>query len=331
MQLNLRKVEILDLIKQPIREELARYEEEFRSALLEKDATLSDIFLSLSKGRGKQMRPILVLLTAKGLGNPNKVSALSAATVELLHTASLVHDDVVDESDFRRGNASIRHLFGNKLAVLAGDFLLSSALSKSCETQDIRIISRISRLGNELASGEIKQLRLNLQKKIDETEYFEIIGLKTSALFATCCELGARSVGASEGIVEEMSKMGGFIGDSFQIKDDIFDYFEDANIGKPTGNDMAEGKITLPLILASKMQPSAEIDSLIQKVIHQTVSKDEIHTLVEFTKQAGGIDAAYQIMEQRVNDAKQIALQLPQPAVREALLAYIDYVGKRSK
>ena len=202
------------------------------------------------------MRPILLLLVAKDNGEPTDASFLSAVTLEMIHSASLIHDDVVDDSDERRGKASVNATYGNQVAVLAGDYLLSNALIKACETCSIPIVTRIADLGRQLAKGEIVQMKNASVNALSEEGYFNAIQLKTAALFSTCAELGALSVGASQERMAWAKSLGEHIGICFQIRDDIFDYYND-NVGKPTGNDLREGKITLPLVNALNRFPDA--------------------------------------------------------------------------
>ena len=226
------------------------------------------------------MRPMLILLIAKNFGDVTDVTLRSAIGLELLHTASLVHDDVVDESSQRRGQASVNATYDNKVAVLVGDYILSTALLNVAMTGSKDIVAYLARLGQTLSNGEILQLTNISNQVISEQVYYDVIRQKTAALFEACAGIGTLSVGASPEVVEEAKRVGANIGMIFQIRDDIFDYYESAEIGKPTGNDMAEGKLTLPVIYAVNNSHDPAIRQLAYKIKDQTVTPDEIATLV---------------------------------------------------
>ena len=320
----------LDTIKSPIAKDLEQFNKIFDSTLHSSDPTLGKIFSAIGERKGKLMRPILLLLVARELGEVSQATFLSAVTLEMLHTASLIHDDVVDESDERRGHASINALFGNQVAVLAGDYLLSTSLLKACDTLNLDIVRRISKLGMELSSGEILQLHNVCVDGFSEQNYFDVIKLKTAALFAMSAELGAVSVGAPENRVTEMRNLGQIIGMCFQIRDDIFDYYDDPKIGKPTGNDMAEGKLTLPVLYALKTCQDEHMIQLAQKVKNGGVTKSEIATLIAFTKRQGGIEYAEQVMRKMTAEATAIAQTFNNEPIRQSTLRYIDFVTERS-
>lgn len=279
---------------------------------------------------GKRMRPMLILLMAKNFGCVSSVTQHAAVGLELLHTASLVHDDVVDESSERRGQASVNALYDNKVSVLVGDFILSTALLYVSKTHSEVIVRRLSELGRTLSDGEILQLT-NIQKEaISETAYYEIIKRKTAALFESCAAIGAESAGASDDDVEAARLFGQNLGIIFQIRDDIFDYYDSKEIGKPTGNDMLEGKLTLPVIYALKSTGNAEMMTLARKVKAREVKQSEINQLVAFTKESGGIEyaeqqmwkfhaACMQFIDERVGDS----------TIKAALKAYLDFVIER--
>ena len=320
----------LDTIKSPIAKDLEQFNKIFDSTLHSSDPTLGKIFSAIGERKGKLMRPILLLLVARELGEVSQATFLSAVTLEMLHTASLIHDDVVDESDERRGHASINALFGNQVAVLAGDYLLSTSLLKACDTLNLDIVRRISKLGMELSSGEILQLHNVCVDGFSEQNYFDVIKLKTAALFAMSSELGAVSVGAPENRVTEMRNLGQIIGMCFQIRDDIFDYYDDPKIGKPTGNDMAEGKLTLPVLYALKTCQDEHMIQLAQKVKNGGVTTSEIATLIAFTKRQGGIEYAEQVMRKMTAEATAIAQTFNNEPIRQSTLRYIDFVTERS-
>lgn len=320
---------ILSSIRQPVEQELAHYKQLFDQALTHDDDYLGHALAYVRQRKGKMMRPLLVLLMARELGEVSVNSLRSAVTLELLHTASLVHDDVVDESNERRGQRSVNAVYDNKVAVLVGDYLLSTSLLQATQTGNLRVVEIISRLGGTLSEGEVFQLANIRNEELSEAAYFRIIQSKTAALFAACAELGAISAGGTEEYVARAKKFGEIVGVCFQIRDDIFDYFADSNVGKPTGNDMLEGKLTLPAIYAVNHSQSAEAHALALKVKEGTATAHDIQSLVEFTKQHGGIRYAEERMEQLRQEAHALLSHWQNADVRTALEQYIDFVVKR--
>ena len=308
------------------------FTELFQQTLTYEEGMLSDVLSHIRQRGGKRMRPILMMLIAKNYGEVNDVTQNSAIGLELLHTASLVHDDVVDESTERRGQASVNASFNNKVAVLVGDYILSTALLKVSYTNNQRIIENLAELGRTLASGELLQLSNTQSEEISEDVYYRVIRQKTAVLFESCAAIGALSVGASEEEVQKAKQFGNNLGVMFQIRDDIFDYYDSKEIGKPTGNDMAEGKLTLPVIYALKTKPMQSMMTLASKVKNGTINKDEIAVLVEFTKNAGGIEYAERCMADFRNKAGiYLDESVKNDELRESLSAYLDYVVKRNK
>lgn len=322
-------MDILSAIRQPVVQELAHYKQLFDSALTHDDDYLGHALAYVCQRKGKMMRPLLVLLVAKELGPVAEASLRSAVTLELLHTASLVHDDVVDESDERRGQRSVNAVFDNKVAVLVGDYLLSTSLLQATRTDNLRVVEIISRLGGTLSEGEVFQLANIRNEELSEEAYFHIIHHKTAALFAACAQLGAISAGGAADYVERATKLGEIIGICFQIRDDIFDYYTDSNVGKPTGNDMLEGKLTLPALYAVNHSGNARAHALALKVKQGEASAEDIAELVDFTKQNGGIDYAEQRMEQLRQEAHALLEHWQNAEIREALTRYIDFVVER--
>ena len=277
------------------------------------------------------MRPILILLMAKNFGAISDVTQNAAVGLELLHTASLVHDDVVDESSERRGQASVNAEYNNKVAVLVGDYILSTALFRVSLTDNQMIIQLLAELGRTLAAGEILQLSNIQNQEISEQVYYQVINQKTAALFEACAKVGALSAGASAEEVEAAAKFGQSIGIIFQIRDDIFDYFDSKEIGKPTGNDMTEGKLTLPVIYALNHTSMESMQTLARKVKAGTINPDEIAVLVEFTKQQGGIEYAEQKMDEFAADARKfIDERVKNESLKSSFNAYLDYVIQRN-
>ena len=326
-------MDALSLIKRPIEGEFSEFTELFSQSLTHGDHLLSDVLSHIRQRGGKRMRPILTLLIAKNFGGVTMATQHSAIGLELLHTASLVHDDVVDESEERRGQASVNATYNNKVAVLTGDFILSTALLNVSYTNNQRIIENLAQLGRTLASGELLQLWNISNQEISEEIYYDVIKQKTAVLFESCAAIGALSVGASDEEVAQAARFGRNLGIMFQIRDDIFDYYDSKEIGKPTGNDMAEGKLTLPVIYALNQNPQYEsMMNLARKVKADTINTDEIAVLVEFTKQNGGIDYAEKRMEDFHREAlKFLDESVKDDAIRTSLSAYLDYVIQRKK
>jgi octaprenyl-diphosphate synthase len=325
-------MDYLSIIRQPIVSELSDFNALFEQALSEADnAMLENVLGYIKKRGGKRMRPILTLLMAKSLGHVSDSTQHAALALELLHTASLVHDDVVDESDERRGQASVNASFTNKVAVLVGDYILSTALLHVAYTGQPKIVEELAQLGRTLASGELLQLSSVQKQEISEDLYFDIIYQKTAVLFAVSAAIGAMSAGAHEGNIEGARQFGKQLGLMFQIRDDIFDYFDDASIGKPTGNDMKEGKLTLPVIYALNKSQDADMIALAYKVKEGSANTDEIARLVDFTKLQGGIEYAEHCMDNLGSLCKQyIDEYIKEKAIRDSLTAYVDYVVQRS-
>lgn len=316
-------------ISEPIAAELQSYRKLFEDTLCHDEPVLSEA-LSYIRGRaGKMMRPMLVLLMAKEAGQVNNKTLSAAVSLELLHTASLVHDDVVDESNLRRGKASVNQKYGNKIAILVGDYLLSLLLTNAAKTGDNKIVEYIARLGGTLSEGEIYQLSSSQSDIPEEKDYFEIIHRKTAALFATCAQLGAMTSTHDETFIERARRFGELIGICFQIRDDIFDFYDNTAIGKPTGNDLLEGKFTLPAIYALRKAPHPSLTPMIERVQTCTASAEDVSKLVDHIKKHGGIDYALTIMEKYHNEATLLLNSFQNNAVREALKAYADYVTKR--
>lgn len=278
------------------------------------------------------MRPMLILLIAKNYGGISSVTQHSAVGLELLHTASLVHDDVVDESKERRGQASVNAEYNNKVAVLVGDYVLSTALLNVALTNNTHIVQSLAELGRTLSNGEILQLSNIQNSEFSEEVYYEVIKMKTAALFEACCEIGAMSANATEEDLEKAKTFGRNLGIIFQIRDDIFDYYDSKEIGKPTGNDMAEGKLTLPVLYALNSTHDAEMEEIARKVKRGDVTRDEIALLVDFTKANGGIEyAERKMLELRNKCLEYIDSESVSDEIRTSLTSYIDYVIQRKK
>ncbi len=324
-------MDYLSLIKKPIESELNHFISLFNQSLTHEDGLLGSALAHIRQRGGKRMRPMLILLTARNYGVVSDVTLHGAVGLELLHTASLVHDDVVDESSERRGQASVNATYDNKVAVLVGDYILSTALLSVSFTGHQDIIQNLAELGRTLSNGEILQLTNIQNQEISEDVYYQVIRQKTAALFESCSAVGALSVGATSEQVEQAKKFGQNIGIIFQIRDDIFDYYDSKEIGKPTGNDMAEGKLTLPVIYALNKYPLESMLTLAKKVKSGTVNADEIAVLVEFAKTSGGIEYAEQRMNYFADEArKYIDAYVTDDSLKAAFNAYLEFVIQRN-
>ena len=321
-------MDVLTQIRKPIEREMADFESLFGITLQHQNALLTMALQHVLSRKGKLMRPILVLLAAKRYGKVNDAVLHAAVSLEMLHTASLVHDDVVDESGERRGQLSVNALMDNKAAVLVGDYLLSTALKHAATAGNLEVVDIVARLGQTLSDGELQQLSNVKSDEISEEQYFDVIRSKTASLFASCADVGALLSGATKTQIARLRDFGTYVGLCFQIRDDVFDYY-DVEVGKPTGNDMKEGKLTLPVIYAV-LQPGAEKwHEIALKVRAGKATEDEIKNLVEFTKQSGGIDYARHKMDEIRNSAMKLLSDEGNDEVREALQLYLDFVLKR--
>ena len=322
----------LSLIKKPIEGYLDDFIKLFNDSLSHTDGLLSQVLEHIRSRGGKRMRPMLILLIAKNYGGISSVTQHSAVGLELLHTASLVHDDVVDESKERRGQASVNAEYNNKVAVLVGDYVLSTALLNVALTNNTHIVQSLAELGRTLSNGEILQLSNIQNSEFSEEVYYEVIKMKTAALFEACCEIGAMSANATEEDLEKAKSFGRNLGIIFQIRDDIFDYYDSKEIGKPTGNDMAEGKLTLPVLYALNSTHDSEMEEIARKVKRNDVTRYEIARLVDFTKNNGGIEyAERKMLELRQKCMEFIDSESVSEEIRTSLTAYIDYVIQRNK
>ena len=319
-----------DEIRDLISSDLELLQKIIKQSLSSNSPLLNKIVDKYLETKGKQIRPIIVVLSAKFFGAEVSDGVLcGAASVELLHNASLIHDDVIDETKQRRGHDTINNTWDNHIAVLVGDFFVSNALACAIRTNDFRVISTISELGKELSTGEIDQIDVAKHHSIDEQTYFSIINKKTASLFQSCVKVGGYSVGASDIDIANLSKFVELLGLSFQIKDDIFDYFKDDAIGKPTGNDLREGKVTLPLIYALSRTESPRHGEMRRLADSDSLTTEQIETLIDFAKAEGGIEYAYATMERLRAEARSILEPYPDNEAKRAFLSLFDYIIKR--
>ena len=323
-------MDYLSTIRKPIEGEMNNFVELFKQSLSQGDGMLESVLSHIRQRGGKRMRPMLILLTAKNYGEVSSVTQNAALGLELLHTASLVHDDVVDESDQRRGQPSVNAEYNNKVAVLVGDYILSTALLRVALSDNHEIVQELAELGRTLAAGESLQLSNISNQEISEDVYYQVIDKKTAVLFEACCKLGAISVGAPRDVIEKAAKFGHNIGMIFQIRDDIFDYYDSAEIGKPTGNDMLEGKLTLPIIYSLTHYKNDAVLNLAKKVKAGTINQDEIAVLIEFAKQYGGIKYAEKKMDDFAKECQGFIDECVKPELKESFKAYLEYVIQRN-
>jgi octaprenyl-diphosphate synthase len=320
----------VEQIKRPILTEMELFEEKFKDAMLSKVPLLNRITYYIVRRKGKQMRPMFVFLVAKMVSNGgfDERTYRGAAIVELIHTATLVHDDVVDDSNRRRGFFSINALWKNKIAVLVGDFLLSKGLLLSIDNGDFDLLKLISIAVREMSEGELLQIEKARKLDITEGVYFDIIRKKTATLIATCCGIGAASVGANQEKIHQMRKFGEYIGIAFQIKDDLFDY-SDAKIGKPTGIDIKEQKMTLPLIYTLNNCSKKERSWLINSIKKHNKDKKRVKEIISFVKSNGGIEYTTLKMEEYIQKATALLENFPTSKYKTSLLKMIGYVVER--
>lgn len=279
--------------------------------------------------KGKQIRPILVILTAKLFGEVSDRVIAAAASVEMLHNATLIHDDVVDESKLRRGQATVNSVWDNQIAVLVGDFFVSSALQQSISTGDLRIVEALAHLGKILSLGEVDQIYNARYHCLDEEAYFKIISHKTASLFVSCIKMGAYAVDADGPRVEAMERFAELLGLCFQIRDDIFDYYSNDEIGKPTGNDLREGKITLPLLYALTKTDAPEREAMLALSKKEQLEESEIEILIDYARRAGGIDYAYSTMDRLRDEAMQLLSGFPESQTVEDFRSIFNYIIAR--
>lgn len=319
----------LDDIKAPVAREMEEFEPKFRASMKTKVLLLDKIMGYIVKRKGKQMRPMFVFLTAGVCGKISESTYRGASLIELLHTASLVHDDVVDEANYRRGFFSVNALWKNKIAVLVGDFLLARGLILSVENKDFNLLSIVTDAVREMSEGELLQFEKSRRLDITEDVYYEIIRRKTASLIASCCAVGASSSGATDDIVSKMRQFGEKIGMAFQIKDDLFDYGED-EIGKPLGIDIKEKKMTLPLIYALSKTGWLERRKILSIVKNESSKPKKVKEVIDFVKGSGGIEYANKAMNRFREDALQILNVFPDSRYKESLIQLVQFTIERN-
>lgn len=321
----------VDQIKAPIKDDLKRFEKVFRDAMRSHIPLLDKVTQYITKSKGKQMRPMFVLLSARIAGEINESTYRSATLIELLHTATLVHDDVVDDSNERRGFFSINALWKNKIAVLVGDYLLSQGMMLSLENNDFEMLRIVSRAVKEMSEGELLQIEKARRLDVQEQVYFDIIQKKTASLIASCCAVGAASTGADKAMIERMHNFGTYVGIAFQIKDDIFDFEDSRQIGKPTGIDIKERKMTLPLIYLLNNSDKLQKRTIINLVKNHHDNPLKVKEVVEMVRRSGGLEYADKKMHEYIDLALLQLEGLPQTPALESLKLLVDYSIHRKK
>ncbi len=324
-------VSIIRNIQNPIKKEMSLFEEKFKSSLKSNVPLLNRIMHYIIKRKGKQMRPMFVFLSAKLFGESEEKTYRAAGMIELLHTATLVHDDVIDEANFRRGVFSINALWKNKVAVLVGDYLLSRGLLLAVENEDFKLLKIMSRAVKNMSEGELLQIEKARKLDILENVYFDIIRKKTAALIAACCAAGANSVGVNDNNIEKMRLFGEKTGIAFQIKDDLFDYSQNPIIGKPTGIDIREQKMTLPLIYVLNNTDNNTRKKIINIIKNHHKDDDKVYELITIVKNNGGLDYALSRMKEFHQDALTILNEFEENEAKQALRLLLDYVINRKK
>ena len=317
------------VIKDFLRDELLLFDDYLRQSVKSDNPRIAGMVDYIFNSTGKRLRPVLVLLTARACGRIIPETYHGAVTVELLHTATLIHDDVIDKSDMRRGKHSVNAVYDNTKAVLIGDYLLSTALLESVKTKDLNIVRIISELGQNLSEGELNQYSLANEIIIDEEAYFHVIDKKTASLMRASITIGAITGGGDNETISRFSQLGGILGICFQIRDDIFDYFN-SDVGKPTGNDIREGKITLPLIYALKHAPAEVVDEMMQIIEARDYTEDHIAKLLGFAKVHGGVEYAYEKMDAYLAEADRILSEFTFNSEFKTLMhLFISYLKDR--
>jgi len=324
-------VSIVSEIKYPIKEEMKLFEKKFKHSLQSKVPLLDRIMHYIIKRKGKQMRPMFVFLTSKMFGEMNEKCYRAASLIELLHTATLVHDDVVDESNLRRGYFSVNALWKNKIAVLVGDFLLSKGLLLSVENEDFDLLKIVSSAVKDMSEGELLQIEKARRLDIKEEIYFEIIRKKTAVLISSCCACGASAMNTDKEIIKKLALFGEKVGIAFQIKDDLFDYTQSKLIGKPTGIDIREQKMTLPLIYTLNTVDKRVRNRIINTVKNHHKNNKKVADLIDLVKKTGGLKYAEKVMIEYQQEALVLLKSFPENEARKSLKQLVNYVIERQK
>ncbi|MDR0769014.1 MAG: polyprenyl synthetase family protein [Dysgonamonadaceae bacterium] len=321
----------LTVVTRSIQKEIEIFNESLTASLHGHSKDFQSMIDFISGRSGKRMRPIVLILAAKLCGKTNQKTIDYALILELLHTATLIHDDVVDNTMERRAQPSVNAQYDNRIAVLLGDYILSLAIARAVIVEDAVVMKIIALLAQNLAEGELTQLIVSKDVIVDEARYFNIIRKKTATLFSSCSEMGAISVGATPETREKLRLIGENLGLCFQIRDDIFDYFDRGKIGKPTGNDLREGKITLPLIHALQTAPQTVSSATLNTILKQNFTPENIRQLIEFAKKYNGIEYAQAKMQEIKQKTLKLLATFPHSEAKSAMIDLVDYVIEREK
>lgn len=321
----------INKIRQPIENELKVFKDIFASSLKSDNPSISSVNEYVLERAGKQLRPIITILSAKLCAEVNHTTYYGALSLELLHNASLIHDDVVDDTDIRRGRESVNARWSNKIAILSGDYMLSNALLNATKTENLDILYAVSKIGMDLTDGELMQLSNSQKTQISESDYLKIIRKKTALLFATCAQIGGYSVAANKTQIDQLWAFGEYLGICFQIKDDIFDYYPDIQIGKPTGNDLQDGKITLPLIYALEHSDVDTRAKCLAIIDNNEFSKENIDYIMQFAHINGGVEYAENLMMEYKDKAIVQLNDFPEGNVKNALILCAEFSAAREK
>ncbi|MDE5585415.1 MAG: polyprenyl synthetase family protein [Muribaculaceae bacterium] len=319
----------IENIRHLLAAELAEMNSIIRASLSTSDPLMGQVVEQYLRTKGKQIRPLLVLLSARLFGGINDSTLHAAASLEMLHNATLIHDDVVDNADYRRRTPTLNKEFDNRIAVLVGDFFVSTALQEAIKTKDMKAVVSVAELGKELSLGEIDQISNARDRSIDEARYLDVISKKTASLFMKCVKMGAETTDASDDDIAVLVEFARLLGLCFQIKDDIFDYYEDREVGKPTGNDLRENKVSLPLIHAVNSTPGQKSEAMRSLLVRGDLDDAEIAVLIEFAKTNGGIDYSYSVMDDMRAEADLLLERLPANEWRDCFAELFDFTIRR--
>ena len=322
---------VIKNIKRPIKEEMLLFESKFKDAMRSPVPLLDKIMHYIIKRKGKQMRPMFVFLTGKLFGEVNDTTYRAACLIELLHTATLVHDDVVDDANMRRGFFSINALWKNKISVLVGDYLLSQGLLLSLDNKEYDLLQIVSKAVREMSEGELLQIEKARKLDIKEDVYFDIIRQKTATLIAGCCACGASAAKQDEETIKKMHSFGELVGIAFQMKDDLFDYNNDSSIGKPTGIDIKEQKMTLPLIYTLSKADKKQKKFIINTVKNHNTNPQRVLQVIKMVHQSGGIEYTIEKMNEYQQKALSILKEMEENEARNSLEDLVNYVIERKK
>jgi octaprenyl-diphosphate synthase len=321
----------LEDIREPVKSEMREFDQRFKKSVESHIPLLNIVTRYVLKRKGKQMRPLFVFLASKMMGGITESTYTAASLIELMHTATLVHDDVVDESNERRGAFSVNALWKSKVAVLFGDYLLARGLLLAVEKNDYDLLEIVSDASRQMSEGELLQIQKSRSLNIDLDTYYEVIRKKTATLIASCTACGAKAAGASQDMVDRVYELGIHIGIAFQIKDDLFDYQENGSVGKPTGNDIKDKKFTLPLIYALNQADSASRKRVIRTIKKGNRSPKVVREVVQFVKEQGGIEFANEQMQMHKNKAIEMLEQIPHSPSRDSMRDLVEFTVSRKK